>query len=36
MWGDYHLIELALLIRRLSEGKAYYAFFDANETTHES
>lgn len=28
MWGDYHAIELALLIQRLSAGKAYYAFFD--------
>ena len=28
MWGDYHALELALLIERLAEGK-YYAFFDA-------
>ena len=26
MWGDYHAVELALLIRRLSEGR-YYTFF---------
>jgi unsaturated chondroitin disaccharide hydrolase len=26
MWGDYHGLELALLIHRLAEGK-YYAFF---------
>jgi unsaturated chondroitin disaccharide hydrolase len=26
MWGDYHAMELALLIRRLAEGK-YYTFF---------
>ncbi len=28
MWGDYHGLELALLVQRLSEEK-YYAFFDA-------
>jgi hypothetical protein len=27
MWGDYHLLELALLIRRMAGGK-YYTFFD--------
>jgi hypothetical protein len=26
MWGDYHAMELALLIRRLAAGK-YYTFF---------
>ena len=26
MWGDYHAVELALLISRLAEGK-YYTFF---------
>ena len=26
MWGDYHALELALLIQRLAEGK-YYTFF---------
>jgi hypothetical protein len=26
MWGDYHAMELALLIRRMAEGK-YYTFF---------
>ena len=26
MWGDYHAMELALLIKRMSEGK-YYTFF---------
>jgi hypothetical protein len=30
MWGDYHLLELALLVRRLGAGK-YYTFFDAPE-----
>ena len=28
MWGDYHAIELALLIKRMAEGR-YYTFFDA-------
>jgi hypothetical protein len=28
MWGDYHLLELGLLIRRLATGGPYYAFFD--------
>ena len=28
MWGDYHLLELALLIRRLAGG-GYFTFFDA-------
>jgi unsaturated chondroitin disaccharide hydrolase len=27
MWGDYHLIELALLVRRLARNEPYYAFF---------
>jgi len=26
MWGDYHAVELALLIQRLAENK-YYTFF---------
>jgi hypothetical protein len=26
MWGDYHMLELALLIARLADGK-YYTFF---------
>ena len=26
MWGDYHAVELALLIDRLAQGK-YYTFF---------
>ena len=31
MWGDYHVLELALLIRRLGQGQPhyYYTFFDA-------
>ncbi len=27
MWGDYHLLELSLLVKRMGEGK-YLAFFD--------
>lgn len=27
MWGDYHMVELALLAQRLKEGK-YYRFYD--------
>jgi hypothetical protein len=27
MWGDYHLRELALYIRRLARNERYYAFF---------
>jgi hypothetical protein len=27
MWGDYHLLELGVLIRRMGEGK-YPTFFD--------
>ncbi|MEM9882714.1 MAG: glycosyl hydrolase [Planctomycetota bacterium] len=27
LWGDYHLLELALLIHRLGEGRAYLKFF---------
>jgi len=29
LWGDYHLLELALLLRRLATGGPYYTFFDA-------
>ncbi|WP_047490682.1 glycoside hydrolase family 88 protein [Terriglobus sp. TAA 43] len=28
MWGDYHMLELGLLLHRLGQGK-YYTFFDA-------
>lgn len=29
LWGDYHLLELALVIQRLADvGKPYYVFFD--------
>ena len=28
MWGDYHLLELALWIRRMARNEPYYAFFD--------
>jgi hypothetical protein len=27
MWGDYHLLELALLIQRMAKQEAYPAFF---------
>ena len=27
MWGDYHLVEAALYIRRLADGEPYYTFF---------
>ena len=28
MWGDYHAVELALLLKRELEGKPYLTFFD--------
>jgi hypothetical protein len=28
MWGDYHLLELALLIRRIARNEPYLTFFD--------
>lgn len=28
MWGDYHLLEVANLIKRMAEGGAYPVFFD--------
>jgi len=31
MWGDYHLLELALLLRRLENNGAYPAFFKLAE-----
>jgi hypothetical protein len=27
MWGDYHVRELALLLKRMAERKSYYTFF---------
>ncbi|MDD5200139.1 MAG: hypothetical protein PHC88_10095 [Terrimicrobiaceae bacterium] len=27
MWGDYHALELALLIRRIAKNQPYYTFF---------
>ena len=27
MWGDYHVRELALLLRRLARKEPYYTFF---------
>jgi unsaturated chondroitin disaccharide hydrolase len=31
MWGDYHMIELALLIQRQAKGRPHYACFDARK-----
>lgn len=28
MWGDYHLLELALMVRRAARGEPPYTFFD--------
>jgi hypothetical protein len=28
MWGDYHLLELGVLLHRLSSGGRYLTFFD--------
>lgn len=28
LWGDYHLMELALLLKRRAEGRPYITFFD--------
>ena len=33
LWGDYHLLELALLIQREAEGKPYPKFFPDRKTT---
>jgi hypothetical protein len=27
MWGDYHLLELALYVARVAEGKPYLTFW---------
>jgi hypothetical protein len=27
MWGDYHLREAALHVKRIAEGEPYYTFF---------
>ena len=27
MWGDYHLREVALYVKRIAEGETYYTFF---------
>ena len=34
MWGDYHLLEAALLVQRMLDGKPYLTFFEA--TTAEA
>ena len=28
LWGDYHMIELSLLVKRMAEGGRYLTFFD--------
>jgi hypothetical protein len=28
MWGDYHLLEAALYVKRIANNEPYYAFFD--------
>lgn len=33
MWGDYHLLELALLIRRIARDEPYVTFFDRPVST---
>ena len=33
MWGDYHLMELGLMVKRLAEGGAPQRFFDTGRTT---
>lgn len=33
LWGDYHAIELALMIQRLARQEPYYAFFDSPRST---
>jgi hypothetical protein len=30
MWGDYHVREVALFVKRLAESAPYHAFFGAN------
>jgi hypothetical protein len=27
LWGDYHLVEAALLVQRLANDDPYYTFF---------
>jgi hypothetical protein len=27
MWGDYHMVELAVYLKRLNEGKPYLTFY---------
>ena len=31
MWGDYHLREAALYVKRLAEGGPYLTFFGSND-----
>ena len=33
MWGDYHLREAALYVKRIAEGAPYYTFFGGSRYT---
>lgn len=33
MWGDYHLLELGVLLKREIEGKAWHAFFNVDPSS---
>ena len=35
MWGDYHLLELAVMIKRENEGLGAQRFFDVGEVPGE-
>jgi len=28
LWGDYHLVELAVMLQRMADEKPYLTFFD--------
>ena len=32
LWGDYHLVELALLVQRMAREEPYYTFFAGGES----
>jgi hypothetical protein len=36
MWGDYHLLELSVLIRRLALGQRYLTFFGCVPTGRQT
>jgi hypothetical protein len=33
MWGDYHMVELAVYLKRLAEGGPYLTFFNIGGET---